>query len=111
MKLTDLNPKWLNAGGAGITDTKTGEPSPLREGIGVEFDCPCGCGVPCFVPFTNPLDGSPPLHGVTWERTGDTFETLTLKPSILRHPIQYESGKTYGCSWHGWVTNGEVTTC
>ena len=45
-------------------------------------------------------DGEP-----TWQRTGDTFETLTLHPSILRSP---QKG---GCGWHGWVTNGEVRSC
>lgn len=39
----------------------------------------------------NPLD--------YWERTGDTFDTLTLKPSIQR---------VGGCAWHGFITNGEV---
>lgn len=111
-KLTDLNPHFLGSGGEGVSQLNpaTGqyEPAPKREGVGVQFDCPCGCEMPCYVPFENPLDGGKPLrddHGrPLWARTGDTFETLTLTPSILR------SKERGGCGWHGFVTNGEVRT-
>lgn len=33
-----------------------------------------------------------------WKRTGETFETLTLEPSIMQ---------PRGC-WHGHIKNGEV---
>lgn len=110
MKLTDLNPKWLGTGGEGVfhRDAATGElvPAPRREGVGVHFDCPCGrpeegdhSGV--FVYVDPPLDGGAPVDRA-WKRTGDTFETLTLRPSIQR---------IGGCGWHGFVTNGEVSTC
>lgn len=102
MRLTELDPGWMAAGGEGISD-KDGNPVPRREGVGVVFDCPDGCGIPCYVPFANPLDGGashdPQRHG--WQRTGETFETLTLTPSILRRG---------GCGWHGFITNGEVIT-
>lgn len=102
MKLTDLHPRWVGAGGDGIS-----QPVPERTGIGITFDCPCGkCGTLCFVPFQNPLDGGPPLSTdrPLWTRTGDTFDTMTLTPSILR------SKENGGCGWHGFVTDGEVTT-
>lgn len=74
-----------------------------RTGVGVEFDCPCGCGHPCFVPFRNPMDGSHPvLEGALWDRSGETVETLTLHPGILR---------SNGCGWHGFVTDGEAVEC
>lgn len=103
MKLVDLHPHWYGAGGEGISDAD-GNPVPERHGIGILFDCPCGCGEQVGVAFDRPLDGQPPLHSerATWQRTGDTFETLTLRPSILRGS---------GCHWHGFVTDGEVTTC
>lgn len=106
MRLIDLNPRFLGSGGEGITDSLTGLPSPERHGVGVLFDCPCGCGRDCFVPFANPLDGGPSVHGNgnSWARTGETFEALTLTPSILRSP---ERG---GCGWHGFITNGAVLT-
>lgn len=104
MKLVDLRPVWVGAGGDGIT-LADGSPAPERHGVGVSFDCPCGaCGTQCFVPFNNPIDGGgvwDPTRSL-WTRTGETFETLSLTPSIHRVP-----GKG-GCGWHGFVTNGEV---
>lgn len=102
MRLVDLNPSWVGAGGEGISDAR-GNPVPERHGVGVSFDCPCGCGTRCYIPFKNPIDGKPP-HDTrstlpTWQRTGDTFEALTLTPSIQR---------IGGCNWHGFVTNGEI---
>ena len=45
MRLTDLNPRWVDAGGEGIT-TLAGDPVPARHGIGMLYDCPCEqCGV------------------------------------------------------------------
>ncbi len=38
---------------------------------------------------------------VYWQRTGDTFETLTLTPSVdaASHGVGH---------WHGFITNGEI---
>ena len=100
MRLTELDPHWCSTGGKGITD-KDGKPVPLREKIGLVCDCPrCGPDHPLFVPFANPFDGGAPRYEVTWQRTGDAFETLTLRPSILRND----------CGWHGFITNGAVET-
>ena len=101
MKLTDLNPEFVGHGGDSLADDKDGNPIPRREAVALSFDCPCGgkCGQrPCLF-FENPQDGGPPLPGTTWTRTGDTFETLTLIPSIQRKG---------GCNWHGFITNGDV---
>lgn len=106
VRLVDLGPRWVGAGGEGISN-KDGSPVPERHGVGVSFDCPCGsCGVRCYVPFANPLDGGPPHETAHphWQRTGETFETLTLTPSLLR------SQDKGGCGWHGFVTNGTVTS-
>lgn len=107
MRLIVLHPRWVGAGGEGISD-KDGNPVPERHKVGVSFECPCGrCGVRCYVPFENPIDGGP-RHDTRpeshhWHREGETFETLTLTPSILRSP---DKG---GCGWHGFVTNGGIT--
>lgn len=106
MLLTELNPQWMRAGGEGIFNAD-GTPAAPRHGIGVLFTCPCGrCDAQhdCYVPFTNPLDGGPAVNDghATWTRTGDTFETLTVTPSILR------STNRGGCGWHGFITAGEV---
>lgn len=97
MRLVDLDPMFLDGHSGG------------RAGVGIEFSCPCGkCGIDCYIPFENPLDGGPPYDKRPnlphWKRTGDTFETLTLSPSILR------SVAKGGCGWHGWIRNGEVLT-
>ena len=101
MKLTDLEPRWIGTGGEGVYD-KNMNPVPARHGVAISFDCPCGCEYPLCVMFANPIDGGEPIRDrTTWQRTGETFEDLTLTPSILR---------VGGCVWHGFITNGEVRT-
>jgi hypothetical protein len=121
MKLLELEPRWVGAGGEGVWNAD-GSPAPARAGVGVSFLCPCP---PCtakrtgdpdhdfylrvFVGLRNPVDGGPaydPRPGAQWERIGDTFDVLTLTPSIQRHQIG-----EHGCNWHGFVTNGEILTC
>lgn len=106
MKLLDLDPHWVGAGGPGITD-HDGQPVPKRHGVGMTFACPCGCPNRGYVAFSNPLDGGPPHirpGQPTWHREGESFATLTLTPSIQRA----EPG---GCRWHGVITKGVVKTC
>lgn len=108
MKLTEFHPEFMSAGGDGISD-QHGNPVPERHGVGVLLDCPCGKCDEChqlYVPFANPIDGGPPVNDghASWQRTGDTFETLTLTPSILR------STNKGGCGWHGFITNGEIVS-
>ncbi len=125
MRLVDLNPQFMSSGGAGVSEPgpepcascvgsgckachHTGReyvPAPLRTGVGVVLDCPCGNhdeGHQLYVPFANPIDGSAARER-GWQRSGETFETLTLTPSILR------SRSHGGCGWHGYITNGTVT--
>ena len=103
MRLTDLRPNWVGAGG--VTTDMSGQPVSARRGVGVTFNCPCGCESRLYVPFSNPLDGGPAIEERWgWQRTGDTFETLTLAPSIHR------AAAKGGCGWHGFVENGGVRT-
>jgi hypothetical protein len=101
MRLADLEPGWVGAGGEGVT--RNGQPVPARHGVGLGFNCPCGCGDRCYVGFENPLDGKPYNDdgAPKWLRTGDTFDTLTLAPSIQR---------LSGCRWHGFIEAGNVRT-
>jgi hypothetical protein len=105
MKLSELDPRWF-----------TQRESP--DLIGVTFDCPC-CGPDgkatslgtkyrprLGVLFVEEIDrdGLPndvhwTVAGKKWHRTGETFDTLTLSPSI--------DCSAFG-HWHGHVTNGEV---
>lgn len=77
--------------------------------IGVTFDCPIHReGHRCYVPFANPLEGKPEVRNHLWQRTGDTFETLTLTPSV--DYTKYDNGTLRDPScWHGFITNGDVT--
>lgn len=77
-RLVDCDPRW----GTGYGDDVTRY---------ITFACPEG-HEDCrhTIPFTPALDGSvqasPQQNGVQWSRIGDTFETLTLAPSIRRIP-------------------------
>ncbi len=98
VKLTNLNPQWID--------------HDSRHGLGVSFDCMVGkhgervCKVRNWILFANPLDGGQPWPGESrslilaavpkeedrwsiagcgtcrWQRTGDTFESLSMSPSV-----------------------------
>lgn len=102
--LTDLNPRWVDYGGEGVTRTD-GSSIPHQRGVGITFNCPCGCGDRAFVAFDVALDGSAYTQGndPRWHRQGVTFNSLTLSPSIQRHKIGDD-----GCDWHGFIENGRT---
>lgn len=106
-RLSDANPVFLGHGGPGVTHD--GQPVPRREGIGLQFDCPIHEECWTAVIFENPLDGARPPDGFSgqarWQRTGDTFDTLTLAPSIRC------VGKVGECRWHGFIRNGRFEHC
>jgi uncharacterized protein DUF6527 len=115
MRLTDLDPRWWADAG--------------RQGQGLTFLCPCCRQVRLGVAFTNPTDGGPPhavtvedqlrfVHGAEftdspgdvpimdvapgkacWTRFGETFDVLTLSPSVDAS----RSGH-----WHGFITGGHI---
>lgn len=104
-RLTDFDPKWIDL--------------PGRKGLGFTYRCTTGhCKGYNVVLFANPIDGGPAFEGDSWalidaiapeehrplyrgcgscrwQRTGDTFDTLSLTPSI----------NAYECG-HFTVTNG-----
>jgi hypothetical protein len=100
MRLSELNPKWC----------------ALREGgdaIAISFECPHCRECKLVVFFADPVDtnGLPGIdldvtHYIAehperpyWHRTGDTYDTLTLSPSV--------DVSKHG-HWHGFVTNGDI---
>jgi hypothetical protein len=110
MKLTDLDPRWACDADivvvGGVARHFEG-----RHGMAVSFECPH-----CVereratgdqrvqrlaVWFANPIDGQPPTDDATtlWQRSGETFGTLTLTPSI-------DASKNG--HWHGFIVNGEI---
>lgn len=118
-RLVDCNPHWVNWA------SKEGE-SPDA----VYFECP-EAHEDCkrVIPFTPALDGSIRTprepNRVVWQRTsGDTFETLTLAPSIRGIPsyANREEALAAGCdpnyiddqlfcALHIFITNGAITFC
>ncbi len=114
MRLTELEPRWFDVPGIG-TDKD-----------GVAFLCPCASCIAnpskrtrLAAQFANPVGADPkPLMsledklrhahelgtfdvppGYLWKRTGETFETLTLSPSVDASASGH---------WHGHITDGEV---
>lgn len=86
-RLVDCRPRWT-ARADGIISWIT-------------FECPEGhAGCLHTIPFTPALDGSTfaPEHAV-WERVGESFEMLTLSPSIRRIPrhASREAAIAAGC--------------
>jgi Family of unknown function (DUF6527) len=108
MKLIELEPHWWGDG---------------SRRLGVTFLCPHCRTIRLGIAFANPPDGGLPspvvtttmphcirdhvhVHrsfdvppGALWQRTGETFDTLSLAPSVDAS----KSGH-----WHGFVTNGEI---
>ncbi len=102
-RLSDFDPAWID------------DPATGRTGIGVSFRCVMGhCSGRMWCLFSNPLDGGNahegdcfslmfehyertndgqrqgPIHDrgcgqVRWQRSGETFETLSLTPSVDAH--------------------------
>ncbi len=112
MKLTDLDPKWFDVGGNNSNKD------------GLSFLCPCpkcqiGSPVRLAVQFANPIGDYPAIEmtakernrhvlelktfdvppGTMWRREGETFETISLSPSVDASQAGH---------WHGNITNGEV---
>jgi len=112
-----------------VTGRYAGQPAGDDVPRGVHFDCPEGHeGCSHVIPFSPAFDGSPTpgwqQNGAVWQRTGDTFETLTLSPSIRRIPT-YASreaalaagalpeylNESHFCAFHGFIQNGQIVFC
>lgn len=112
MKLIELEPRWCSDSHPESADKKQGVtflcPHCRARRLGVFFDTPiCSSSPVDIVAFhkerlrvdAHPFDD---IHvgGVLWHRvSGETFDTLTLTPSI--------DASAFGC-WHGHITNGEI---
>lgn len=80
MKLIDCEPRWTK-----VTNPDMGGDAE-RQGMGLSF-LPVGFAGRINIWFENPLDGKPPINEpekprTLWKRKGETFDTLTLAPSI-----------------------------
>lgn len=99
MRLAELRPKWVTLNGWKMAE---------QFSVGVSFDCPHCNEKRLAVMFWPPIDPAGllgrmfelPDNGGHKRVSGDTFDTLTLQPSIgFDNPPHF----------HGHITNGEVT--
>lgn len=109
MKLTDLDPQFhryeTREGGEYLVKVDT-----LAEAQGIQFDCPKCQPYPHGIIVTfrdrGTLDhqGSQSAHGgpSRWTVAGTGFADLSCQPSI-------DCTKGGGCTFHGYITNGEAT--
>ena len=96
--LLDFDPHWV-----GIL--RWSSPDPFY--IGITFLCP-HCGkTRLYCPFKNPIDPHGYIGRVFnwpdtpggWLRVGETFETITLSPSV---------DSTAHGHWHGFIEGGAI---
>jgi|ERR1700674_2383428 len=102
MKLTSLDPHWVLIHRWDTPDGTqhfTNGDGSQRHGGGISFICPQHGTHRLVVWFENPVDGLPPEATAEhrWTRIGETFDTMTLTPSINAPTC-----------WHGHITNGEI---
>ncbi len=110
VRLTEADPSFYDwAPDRKLNPQHAGRPD--RRGVGIIFECPIHVDCNVGVRFANALDGGGPLDEPgyegrpTWHRTGETFDTLTLTPSIR------VVGGADGCEWHGFIRNGAFESC
>ncbi len=123
-RLVDCNPKWMHGRYATDVDDES------KSICGIQFECPEG-HARCWhsIPFTPDLSGAPrpswQQNGAVWQRTGDTFEVLTLSPSIRREPVFASRAAaladptvnpeyledTHFCALHIFIKNGAIEFC
>jgi hypothetical protein len=100
MRLSELNPRWV-----GLHNWS----SESIYHIGVSFDSPT-TGKRLAILFKPAIDpdnltqryqfGDYFPQAKKWDRVGDTFETLSLMPSL---------DFSANGEWHGNITNGSIT--
>jgi hypothetical protein len=74
--------------------------------MGLSFLCPIHKSHRLCVAFKQPIDGLPPMIKTNqWDRVGETFDDLTLAPSIDASGQMFGN---FGVCWHGHIQNGEV---
>lgn len=105
MRLTEFEPRWF-------TVAHPADGVDLR--IGLTFLCPHCRAIRLGIQFHPPIDPaglieklqiSWPKAEKVWLRSGDTFETLTITPSI---DVSMSATLEFDGHWHGHITNGEI---
>lgn len=99
MRLIELDPRW--ACDADIVIGGSQRHYDNRKGMAISFECPHCRQCRLAVWFANPIDGLPPTDDAKhlWTRVGESFEGLTLSPSV--------DASEFG-HWHGYIKDGEI---
>jgi len=100
MRLTELQPRWTGYGEGAVID-------------GISFLCPHCMRQRLAVKFNPPIDKdhwiargiATPIYELMWHRTGETFDTLSLSPSINAGNNRMD----FNNHWHGFICNGEIS--
>lgn len=112
MRLTELEPVWIRYE---MRDDRqwSVRADSLSEAHGIRFLCPkCFAEnggrvgthqVVCWFEDRVPDDAVPGPG--RWNPTGDSFENLSFVPGKKSNSIALIGG----CTWHGFITNGEAT--
>lgn len=121
VRLVELSPKWVIASfisarhGVEVRAHSFPGYEGFRVGMGVSFECPVHRTHRLVVPFENPIDGGPkareglgPNRDRWWTRAGDTFDALTITPSVNYRYLDANGDEQ--THWHGCIRNGEVTS-
>jgi hypothetical protein len=106
MRLTELEPRWFDIPGVGgaIDGVTFLCPHCRTTRLGVQFTS-IGVDPKPLMSLEDQLRHVHELRtfdvppGIVWKRTGETFDTLTLFPSVDAS----KSGH-----WHGSITNGKA---
>ena len=93
VRLIQLEPSWI---------------THAHQRIGITFKCPIeDCPIRYIGAYWLPGPGYDPNKYDLWAKTGDSFDTLTLAPSV--NATRGKEGKPTGCKFHGHVKRGIVS--
>lgn len=93
--LADLHPRWFRDRSNMVCGLSFLCPHCKKERMAVKFSPPLPIMSEDLTPFD--FDDGRPI----WLRQGDTFETLTLQPSINLAHLGH---------WHGFIVAGKMIT-
>lgn len=101
MKLADLKPEFVRFAPELVTQHmhKREVVATLAEAQGIRFRSPGNPDLALCIPFAGRGAPADENGGIQWGVSGTGFVDLTLTPSVNTR------------QWHGFVTNGEVTSC
>ncbi|HEP6426867.1 TPA: hypothetical protein VDB83_001138 [Burkholderia cenocepacia] len=101
MRLADLKPEFVRFSSELVTVSmhKREVVTTLSEAQGIRFRSPGNLDLALCIPFSGRGAPADENGGIQWGVSATGFADLTLTPSVNTR------------QWHGFVINGEVTSC